>query len=177
MEEYRVDVQIRPITDRDYHAVTTLEQGQAKDRYPAAVFVRQMMTLSPHTFFIAISGESVAGYLVSTPAPGDPSIAWILRLRVEPEMQRQGIGTALIEHAHQALGSSGVQKIFLSCSPFNKGALLLYSRAGYRIISTVDGYFGPGEDRHLLCLDLNCSEGYPLGNDQGMNPGSGSCFS
>ena len=103
MEEYRVDVQIRPITDRDYHAVTTLEQGQAKDRYPAAVFVRQMMTLSPHTFFIAISGESVSGYLVSTPVPGDPSIAWILRLRVEPEMQRQGILPTLLATAIVAI--------------------------------------------------------------------------
>ena len=172
-----MDLQIRPIHDRDYHAVTTLEQGQGKDRYPAAVFVRQMMTLSPRTFFIAISGESVVGYLVSIPLPEDPSTAWILRLRVEPEMQRQGIGTALLEYAHQALGSRGVQKVLLSCSPFNKGALLLYNRAGYRIISTIDGYFGHGEDRNILCLDLNCSEVCFLGNDQGMNPGSGSRFS
>lgn len=172
-----MDLQIRPITDSDYHAVTTLEQGQMKDRYPAAVFVRQMMTLSPRTFFLAISGESVAGYLVSTPVPGDPSTAWILRLRVVPGMQRQGIGTALVEFAHQALACSGVHQVLLSCSPLNKGALLLYARAGYRIISTIDGYFGPGEDRHILSLDLNCIEGSPLCDDQGMNPGSGSRFS
>ena len=145
---------IRPVSARDYDGICLLEQGPSGCRYQAAVFVRQAMTLWPRSFLIAEADGTLAGYLVGVISSEDPSGAWIIRVRVAAEMQRQGIGTAMMERAHMVLQEMGALRVLLSCSPVNEGALSLYAKAGYLVIQREAAYFGPGEDRLILSKSL-----------------------
>lgn len=148
------NILIRPISDPDYDAVCSLEEDRGGCRYLSSVFVRQTMTLSPRSCLVAWNKDSPSGYLVGMCMPDDCTRAWILRIRVRDEMQRQGIGTALLNHAHAVLKNMGARLVSLSCSPENIGALSLYSCAGYLITGHSAGYFGPGEDRYILTRSL-----------------------
>jgi ribosomal-protein-alanine N-acetyltransferase len=144
------NIGIRTIAEDDYEVVCQLEQGAAGCLRQAAVFVRQQMVLTPRLFLVAEVSGCLAGYLVAMLTPDDPSRAWILRLRVREEVQRQGVGTALLDYVHTSLEGMGATQVWLSCSPANEGALILYTRAGYLISGCSMGYFGPGEDRYIL---------------------------
>ena len=73
---------IRGFEERDFDAVVALGQGEKRNRYGAAVFVRQSVALYPLTFLIADSDETVVGYTVGAEVQDDAATARVLRLSV-----------------------------------------------------------------------------------------------
>lgn len=67
----------------------------------------------------------------------DPSIPE-MGIGVEPGHRAAGVGTALMEALHDELRSAGCRAVSLSVDEANP-ARRLYSRLGYREVSTVDG--------------------------------------
>ena len=150
-----LNLDIRPISVREYETVRSLEEDRSGCGYLSAVFVRQTMTISPRSCLAAwAGGDYLAGYIASMQLSDDHATAWILRIRVRDELRRQGVGTALLHHAHGVLRDMGTSQVLLSCSPSNEGALALYAHTGYRITRCETGYFGPGEDRYILSRSL-----------------------
>ena len=138
----------------DFSEVCMLERKKEECGYPAAVFVRQMEELAPSTFFVARCGGKVTGFAVGAVAGSGNRDAWVLRLRVLPGYQRKGIGSALMSRLIQALASSGARLVFLSVSPSNMAARGLYGKLGFTTVRDGENYFGPGEDRLILCRDI-----------------------
>lgn len=147
-----MDVVIRKMEDQDVEGVVSLELGEKRNRYGAYVFVRQSAELYPGTFLVADNNETIIGYTIGAQVQGDAATAWVLRLGVARQYRNRGIGTALLSQVIQLLARLGVRQIFLSVSPENKPALLIYSKLGFNLTQHRNGYFGKGEDRDLLML-------------------------
>jgi ribosomal protein S18 acetylase RimI-like enzyme len=120
------------------------------ERYQSAVFVRQMATLSPATFLVAVSGKTVVGFTVGTIVQDDPAQAWILRMMVRDGFRHQVIGTALLRAVAGVLHGRSVKTIYLTVAPKNEPAVLMYLREGFDQESLQPAYFGGGEDRLVM---------------------------
>lgn len=147
-------IEVREIVEADYHDVCLLEQGRSGSQYQAAVFVRQAMTLWPSLFLVVEVNDQSAGYLVGSISGDDPQTGWILRIRVAEPMQRMGVATRMLNRIEESMKEYEIDRILLSCSPANDGALALYKKQGYIIRSRETAYFGPGEDRFILGKEI-----------------------
>lgn len=80
-------------------------------------------------FFVSLSPE---GKVTGTVIGGyDGHRGWIYSLSVSPNLQRSGIGTALINHAEAALESKGYMKINLQIMEGNAKNQAFYETVGY----------------------------------------------
>jgi len=147
--------EVTPYRPPDFTQICRLELREKECGFAAAVFVRQMEELTPSTFFVARSGEEVIGFAVGAVTGASPLDAWVLRLRVLPGFQRKGIGSALTRQLLTALASMGIETVRLSVSPDNTAALGLYEKFGFAMTEKRLCYFGPGEDRFILCREIS----------------------
>lgn len=81
---------------------------------------------------VAMCEAQVVGVLATS---FDGRCAWIDQLFVRPGWLRQGIGTALLDHAHATLP----RPLRLYTFQANAGARSFYERHGYRAIAFSDG--------------------------------------
>jgi len=147
-------VVIRGFEERDFDAVVALEQGEKRNRYGAAVFVRQSAALYPQTFLVADHDGTAVGYAIGAVVQDDTTSAWVLRLNVARQWQGQGTGTALISRLIAELAARQVQHIFLSVAPANIPAQKIYGQIGFVNVAHTSGYFCEGEDRDIMQLDI-----------------------
>jgi ribosomal protein S18 acetylase RimI-like enzyme len=141
---------IRAFQDQDFNAIVGLEEGEKRNRYGAAVFVRQSAALYPQTFLVADSEGKPVGYTVGAGVQDDPATAWVLRLHVRQPHQGQGTGKALLLRLITELASRNVRHILLSLAPDNIRAKNLYEKMGFVTVSHQSGYFCEGEDRDIM---------------------------
>ena len=89
--------------------------------------VRSMVAHAPDLFFVAeIEGEVVGTVL----AGWDGHRGWIYSLGVRPDLQRGGIGSALLAHAVEALRARGCPKVNLQIRGDNRDVVGFYERLG-----------------------------------------------
>jgi len=143
-------VAIRGFIDRDFNDVVALEQGRKRNRYGAAVFVRQSAALYPQTFLVAENDRTVVGYSVGAVVQDDSGTAWVLRLNVSRQWQERGIGTALLSRLISELATRQVRQVFLSVAPDNIPAKKIYAKLGFVNVAHQAKYFCEGEDRDIM---------------------------
>ncbi|HEX2465178.1 MAG TPA: GNAT family acetyltransferase [Thermoanaerobaculia bacterium] len=92
--------------------------------------IRSMVAHAPDLFFVAeIEGEVVGTVL----AGWDGHRGWIYSLGVRPDLQRGGIGSALLAHAVEALRARGCPKVNLQIRGDNRDVVGFYERLGWRV--------------------------------------------
>ena len=92
--------------------------------------IRSMVAHAPDLFFVAeIEGEVVGTVL----AGWDGHRGWIYSLGVRPDLQRGGIGSALLEHAVEALRARGCPKVNLQVRGDNPSVVGFYVRQGWSV--------------------------------------------
>ena len=143
-------VAVRRFQDEDFHSIVALEEGEKRNRYGAAVFVRQSAALYPQTFLVANSEGKPVGYTVGAGMQDDPATAWVLRLHVKQPHQGQGTGKALLLRLITELATRDVRHILLSVAPGNIRAKKLYENLGFFKVAHQSGYFCEGEDRDIM---------------------------
>ncbi len=141
---------IRKFQDPDFNAIVGLEQSEKRNRYGAAVFVRQSAALYPQTFLVADHDGTAIGYAIGAQVQEDTTSAWVLRLSVGQLYQGEGTGTALISRLIAELAARQVQNIFLSVAPANIAAKKIYGQIGFVKVAHKSGYFCEGEDRDIM---------------------------
>lgn len=62
----------------------------------------------------------------------DETTAEIKRMRVQPELQNQGIGTILLQKLESKAQNMGYKRLILDTSPKQQAALHLYAKHGYQ---------------------------------------------
>lgn len=81
----------------------------------------------PELALVAEEDGLLAGHIMLTRAGvGDAPVLVLAPLSVRPEFQRQGVGTALMERAHEIAGARGEDYVLVL------GSQDYYPRAGYR---------------------------------------------
>jgi [ribosomal protein S18]-alanine N-acetyltransferase len=145
-----IPVTIRPYQDEDFLAVSRLEKSGVHETYRSAVFVRQMAVICQETFLVALLDDDPVGYTVGILVQNDPGEAWILRMGVREDQQRNGIGIILLSELLGIFSRKGVHAVRLTVSPWNVPALGLYLKAGFVHETYAPAYFGGDEDRIIM---------------------------
>lgn len=97
--------------------------------------------------------QSICGFIIGQRRRG--GYGHILTIDVDPCMRQQGIGTLLLQGAHQRLAREGCHTIFLETAVNNLGAIAFYKRHGYLVVRTIPRYYhATGIDAFLLSAEL-----------------------
>jgi ribosomal protein S18 acetylase RimI-like enzyme len=99
-------------------------------RHDPAESIRLKIAEQPELFFIAAKGGTIVGTIM---AGYDGHRGWIYRVAVSPRHQRQGIGSALMRQAVDALVKRGAPKINLQVRGTNQGVVAFYRRLGFTV--------------------------------------------
>ena len=124
---------IRPYEETDEAAVVDLWQEVFPDA-PAwndpLNDIRRKLTVQPELFFIAVKDQQLVGTAM---AGYDGHRGWIYYVVVSPNHRRQGIGSALMGHAEEALREKGCPKLNLQVRASNHEVVKFYQQLGYEI--------------------------------------------
>ena len=131
------DISIRPFQSSDLPGVLrVLADAMAADPISESRFTRQVLldaNVRPDGMPVATRGGRIVGFCLAvarqTPlenAPSDADRGYVTLIAVTPELQRQGIGSTLLQHAENYLKSQGRSVVMVS--------------------SYAPGYFIPGVD-------------------------------
>lgn len=95
--------------------------------------------------FIAIQNdneEAAIGYALISNSGAE---AEVVTLGVLPGMQRQGIGTHLINAIHKTCLECGTACVFLEVNAQDAGTISFYRNAGYECVGTRERYYKHGD--------------------------------
>jgi ribosomal protein S18 acetylase RimI-like enzyme len=110
--------------------------------------------VDPTLWFIAWSGDSIAGFALCWPkCDDDPDRGYVAGLGVRRPWRGKGLGLALLRHSFRELHQRGRKQAALDVDAENiTGAVRLYTKAGMHIHRQVDNYekeLRAGEDLAL----------------------------
>ena len=97
--------------------------------------------------YLAIMEDEIAGFIVLILQGA--FIGTIQSVFVVPEWRNRGIGRQLMAHAEKCILCQ-TPNVFICVSSFNKDALRLYQRLGYREVGELKDYIVSGHSEILL---------------------------
>ncbi|MFJ4143633.1 GNAT family acetyltransferase [Pseudomonas sp. NPDC089734] len=92
--------------------------------------IDKKLAVADQLFFVAVEGNDVIGTLI---AGYDGHRGWLYSVAVHPSVRGQGLGTALVRQAEQALTALGCLKINLQIRNTNEGVRAFYESLGYAV--------------------------------------------
>jgi ribosomal protein S18 acetylase RimI-like enzyme len=126
-------MKIRPYRESDEAAVTALW----REVFPKAPAwnvpeddIRRKLTVQRELFLVAAVGSEIVG---TTMAGYDGHRGWVYYVVVSPRHRRQGIGTALMKRAEEALAQLGCPKVNLQVRASNEQVVAFYNTLGYQV--------------------------------------------
>jgi ribosomal-protein-alanine N-acetyltransferase len=116
----------------------------------------------PQTFLLAEAGGKVVGYIMCrmeyglsmTKRFGLAKKGHIISVAVLEESRGKGIGTKLIREALEEVRKESGKECYLEVRVTNTGAIELYKRIGFKVSSTLHGYYKDGESAYTMALPL-----------------------
>jgi ribosomal-protein-alanine N-acetyltransferase len=144
-------VTIRPATDDDLDDVAAIERTVFNDPWSRRSFV-DLVNADRVVFLVAATGTSVVGYAIVLIAGVECELA---NLAIARLMHRQGLGARLLAEATTRARARGCTEMFLEVRASNKGAITLYSQAGFQAVGKRARYYArPIEDAIVMKIDL-----------------------
>ncbi|MCS7060931.1 MAG: GNAT family N-acetyltransferase [Anaerolineae bacterium] len=98
----------------------------------------------------AVANEKLVGFAAGERQPR-ASVGWIVTIGVLPEFQGRGIGRALLLEIERQMNARCVR---LTVRRSNTRAIALYTRCGYRWVTTSRHYYHDGEDGLIMEKEL-----------------------
>jgi len=143
---------IRPLVVTDLDAVMAIEERAYGFPWTEGIF-RDCLRVGYCCWGYEVNGD-LHGYGVMSVAAGE---SHILNLTVNPDAQRQGIGTRLLKHFMQLARRHSADIVMLEVRPSNIPAIRLYEKLGFNEIGVRRNYYPAQdgrEDALLLALSL-----------------------
>jgi ribosomal-protein-alanine N-acetyltransferase len=111
---------------------------------------------------LAEAGGKVVGYIMCrieyglsmTRKFGLAKKGHIISIAVLEEHRNQGIGSTLIKNALEEVRKASGRECYLEVRTTNKGAIELYQKLGFKISSTLHGYYKDGESAYTMAMPL-----------------------
>jgi ribosomal protein S18 acetylase RimI-like enzyme len=127
------DLEIRPYEEHDEASVAALWSSVFPEPAPRNVprfVIAKKLEVQRDLFFVAVLNASVVG----TAMGGfDGHRGWVYTVAVHPELQRRGIGRALVQRVEVSLLALGCPKINLQVLTSNAAVAAFYRRLGYAV--------------------------------------------
>ena len=92
--------------------------------------IQKKTAMDDGLFFVSESQGRVDGTVM---AGWDGHRGWIYSMAVHPEKRRNGTGSALVDHALDALSRRGCLKVNLQVLSSNTGVLDFYEKLGFKV--------------------------------------------
>ncbi len=113
------------------------------------------LTSSDFVNLIVEVGEEIAGFVISSVQHCDnQAIGHVLSLDVSGGHRRRGIGLQLLCELERILVEDGVEACYLEARADNAAALRLYQKQGFKLVETLEDYYGKGIHGLRLRQDL-----------------------
>jgi ribosomal protein S18 acetylase RimI-like enzyme len=111
---------------------------------------------SGYFFAFAERDGRLAGYVCYGPiavTEGSWDLYWIV---VHPDVQRQGLGQALLEEAERLIAAAHGRQIYIETSsqPLYQPTQAFYARCGYRLEATMRDFYAVGDDKLVFVKKL-----------------------
>ncbi len=107
----------------------------------------KMLTDPSREVYLAIVNSQMVGFTILMME--GVFVGYIQSVCIAPEWRGQGIGSQLMSFAERRIFSE-IPNVFICVSSFNKGALQLYERLGYKVIGELKDYIVSGHSEILL---------------------------
>lgn len=152
---------VRPCTPEDIPSVISVNTLTLPEHY-SDYFYYEILKDFPHSFLIAETEGKVAGYIMCrieyglsmTKRFGLAKKGHIISVAVLEEFRNKGIGTKLIRDALDEVRSESGRECYLEVRVTNLGAIELYKRIGFKVSSTLHGYYKDGESAYTMAVSL-----------------------
>ena len=105
---------------------------------------------NPFTYYFIMENPETKAFLGHVGLWIDSPLAQILNIYIIPEMQNQGLGSALMEFALTFLKEHQVTTLTLEVRQSNKTAKYYYTKFGFQKVAVRKQYYENGEDADLM---------------------------
>ena len=151
-----VAVRIRRLELHDLNAIETIEKRAYPTPWSRSMFASELA--KPTSICLgAFEGEELVGYVVNSRYVD----AWhVMNVAVDPERQRRGIATALLERLFELTAGDERRGYTLEVRMSNDGAIRLYEHLGFEARGIRRGYYTDNrEDALIMWRDARHSAG------------------
>jgi len=144
---------IEPFHPNDLLPVMRLAARTLPEEYPYEFYL-QMARLQGRHFRVAKEGvtRDVLGFIVAAKEPG--LRANVLLFAVDPGLQGQGIGRALLRDVQRSLTLDEVRALELQVRSDNRRAIEFYRREGFIVVGRESGVYRDGADALAMSKSL-----------------------
>jgi len=136
VREYR-STDLRRLYEIDHQA---FPKGIAYSYLELQYYIRSSRSRS----LVAEDDGEVVGFVIGWTEPRE--LGHIVTIDVEPNRQRQRIGSLLLDEIEQWLWSRGAKAIYLETPANDEAARAFYDRHGYWAIETIERYYNDSID-------------------------------
>jgi len=155
------DYEIRLCGDADIPSIIRVNTLTLPEHY-SDDFYYQILRAYPETFFLAERDGAAVGYIMCRTEHGLSLLrrfglakkCHIISVAVLEEYRGKGIGTHLIQRALERVRSESAKECYLEVRITNLQAIELYKRLGFRVVSTLSGYYKDGESAYTMVMPL-----------------------
>lgn len=114
--------------------------------------IRDSWNKMPSTFLVAVEKEQIIGFLIFFYVLNEGEI---IRIAVEKEYQKQGVGSLLIAELERICRQKEITKLMLEVRKNNVSALNFYRKHGFETDGIRKDYYGtPSEDAVLMSCEI-----------------------
>ena len=133
---------VRTASERDLAAVRDLlaETGLASEQHSTDALKAQL-TRPNSEFLVADDGKRIGGMAFAA-ATVDPSVVTLHQLYVRPDVQRQGIGRALLDEVEECFPEAKILRV--AVEEANGPAIAFYQAQGFESAGSVPASVGGG---------------------------------
>jgi ribosomal-protein-alanine N-acetyltransferase len=142
--------QIRRAGPQDIPAIIAIEKESFIDPWDHSAFL-EALTYYPTTYFVAVSGEAVTGFIVGgLEDTGENIYGHLCNIGVSPAYRRRGLGKLLLRRLEYQFIIETATAVQLEVRVSNTAAQRFYRRLGYRNVFGIENYYANGEDALVM---------------------------
>jgi ribosomal-protein-alanine N-acetyltransferase len=141
-----VAVEIRRLELADLNAIESIEQRAYRTPWSRSMFASELA--KPTSICLgAFEGSELVGYIVNSRYVD----AWhVMNVAVDPDRQRRGIATALLEHMFDLTREDERRGYTLEVRVSNEDAIRLYEKLGFESRGLRRGYYTDNREDALI---------------------------
>jgi ribosomal-protein-alanine N-acetyltransferase len=141
-----VAIEIRRLSIGDLNDIEEIEQRAYKTPWSRSMFASELAK-GTSICLGAFEGDRLVGYVVNSRYVD----AWhVMNVAVDPDYQRRGIATRLLERLFELTGGDDERGYTLEVRVSNRGAIELYERLGFERHGLRRGYYTDNREDALI---------------------------
>ena len=133
----RTSISFNKLTPVEIPSVLSIEEQNSDYPWSQDQFISSIENSNNICYCLNLNDKTI-GYLIAMLALDS---ADILNIGIEPDFERQGHGTALLNHLIEELKKRSIREILLEVRAGNKPAIQFYKKQGFKEISVRKNYY------------------------------------